>query len=87
MDAIIGLTALDYQNHLSYPESCLIVSEDGEGIGKMYTTVEISNWAGTPCLLVHSGSYAKISSEVEVGTSLTGFLTKELQVIQELAHE
>ena len=79
--------AIAVQKLLCYPESCIIITEDGETVGKMYTSLTMSAWGGQPCLLLHAGSYAKIKSNIEVGTSITGFLTSDLKVIQELTHE
>jgi hypothetical protein len=72
---------------MCYTESCLLVREGGDSVGKMWTSVTTTQWANEPCLLVHSGSYAKLRDGMEVGTDVTGFISNDLKVIQEHGHE
>lgn len=72
---------------MCYPESCVLVNEFGASVGKMYSSITMNEWASKKCLLIHSGSYAKLRHGLEVGTDITGFITQDFRIIQELGHE
>ncbi|KAM9323019.1 ciliogenesis-associated TTC17-interacting protein-like [Pholidichthys leucotaenia] len=69
-----------------FPDSLVIVSESGRDLGEFTLTVEFSYRNHKPCLLLHAQSHGAIDG-CPCGTTVTTYLTSELEVLEEDFHE
>ncbi|KAM6919959.1 ciliogenesis-associated TTC17-interacting protein [Lycodopsis pacificus] len=69
-----------------FPDSLVTVSEGGRDLGKFSVTVEFARRVQQPCLLLHAQSQGAIDDS-PCGTTVTAYLTTELEVLEEDYHE
>ncbi|XP_038574572.1 ciliogenesis-associated TTC17-interacting protein [Micropterus salmoides] len=69
-----------------FPDSLVTVSEGGRELGKFNVTVEFARRVQQPCLLLHAQSQGAIDDS-PCGTTVTAYLTTELEVLEEDYHE
>ncbi|XP_056247674.1 ciliogenesis-associated TTC17-interacting protein [Seriola aureovittata] len=69
-----------------FPDSLVTVSEGGRDLGKFSVTVEFARRVQQPCLLLHAQSQGAIDGS-PCGTTVTAYLTTDLEVLEEDYHE
>ncbi|XP_076601084.1 ciliogenesis-associated TTC17-interacting protein [Chaetodon auriga] len=69
-----------------FPDSLVTVSEGGRDLGKFSVTVEFGRRGPQPCVLLHAQSQGAID-EAPCGTTVTAYLTTDLEVLEEEYHE
>ncbi|XP_026169715.1 ciliogenesis-associated TTC17-interacting protein [Mastacembelus armatus] len=69
-----------------FPDSLVTVSEGGRELGKFSVTVELSRRVQRPCVLLHAQSQGAIN-DCPCGTTVTAYLTTDLEVLEEDYHE
>ncbi|XP_037314206.2 ciliogenesis-associated TTC17-interacting protein isoform X3 [Pungitius pungitius] len=69
-----------------FPDSLVTVSEGGRDLGRFSVTVEFARRVQQPCLLLHAQSQGAIDDS-PCGTTVTAYLTTELEVLEEDYHE
>ncbi|XP_037537394.1 ciliogenesis-associated TTC17-interacting protein [Nematolebias whitei] len=69
-----------------FPESLVTVSESGGHLGDFRVTVEFSCRLQQPCMLLRAQSQGVIDGH-PCGTSVTAYLSAELEVLEEQHHE
>ncbi|XP_051268519.1 ciliogenesis-associated TTC17-interacting protein [Dicentrarchus labrax] len=69
-----------------FPDSLVTVSEGGRDLGKFSVTVEFARRGQQPCVLLHAQSQGAIDDS-PCGTTVTAYLTTELEVLEEDYHE
>ncbi|KAM8850532.1 ciliogenesis-associated TTC17-interacting protein [Spinachia spinachia] len=69
-----------------FPDSLVTVSEGDRDLGTFSVTVEFARRLQQPCLLVHAQSQGTIDDS-PCGTTVTAYLTTELEVLEEDYHE
>ncbi|XP_068594319.1 ciliogenesis-associated TTC17-interacting protein isoform X1 [Cebidichthys violaceus] len=69
-----------------FPDSLVTVSEGGRDLGKFSVTVEFARRVQQPCMLLHAQSQGAIDDS-PCGTTVTTYLTTELEVLEEDYHE
>ncbi|XP_044074962.1 ciliogenesis-associated TTC17-interacting protein [Siniperca chuatsi] len=65
-----------------FPDSLVTVSEGGRDLGKFSVTVEFARRLQQPCLLLHAQSQGAIDDS-PCGTTVTAYLTTDLEVLEE----
>ncbi|CAJ1071628.1 ciliogenesis-associated TTC17-interacting protein [Xyrichtys novacula] len=69
-----------------FADSLVTVSEGGRDLGKFTLTVEFANRSQQPCMLLHAQSQGAIDNS-PCGTTVTAYLTTDLEVLEEDYHE
>lgn len=69
-----------------FPDSLVTVSEGGRDLGKFSVTVEFALRVQQPCMLLHAQSQGAIDDS-PCGTTVTAYLTTDLEVLEEDYHE
>ncbi|XP_042371990.1 ciliogenesis-associated TTC17-interacting protein-like, partial [Plectropomus leopardus] len=69
-----------------FPDSLVTVSEGGRHLGKFSVTVEFARRVEQPCVLLHAQSQGAIDDS-PCGTTVTAYLSTELEVLEEDYHE
>ncbi|KAM9349974.1 ciliogenesis-associated TTC17-interacting protein [Symphorus nematophorus] len=69
-----------------FPDSLVTVSEGGRDLGKFILTVEFACRGQQPCMLLHAQSQGAIDDS-PCGTTVTAYLTTDLEVLEEDYHE
>ncbi|XP_054452150.1 ciliogenesis-associated TTC17-interacting protein [Anoplopoma fimbria] len=69
-----------------FPDSLVTVSEGGRDLGKFSVTVEFDRRAQQPCMLLHAQSQGAIDDS-PCGTTVTAYITTDLEVLEEDYHE
>ncbi|KAL3054811.1 hypothetical protein OYC64_017696 [Pagothenia borchgrevinki] len=69
-----------------FPDSLVTVSESGRDLGKFSVTVEFARRYHQPCVLLHAQSQGAIDDS-PCGTTVTAYLTTDLEVLEEDFHE
>ncbi|XP_022610961.1 ciliogenesis-associated TTC17-interacting protein isoform X2 [Seriola dumerili] len=69
-----------------FPDSLVTVSEGGRDLGKFSVTVEFARRVQQPCMLLHAQSQGAIDGS-PCGTTVTAYLTTDLEVLEEDYHE
>ncbi|XP_068427062.1 ciliogenesis-associated TTC17-interacting protein [Clinocottus analis] len=69
-----------------FPDSLVTLSESGRDLGKFTVTVEIARRVQQPCMLLHAQSQGVIDDS-PCGTTVTAYLTTDLEVLEEDYHE
>ncbi|XP_053186629.1 ciliogenesis-associated TTC17-interacting protein [Scomber japonicus] len=69
-----------------FPDSLVTVSEGGRDLGKFNVTVEFALRVQQPCMLLHAQSQGAIDDS-PCGTTVTAYLTTDLEVLEEDYHE
>ncbi|XP_071348725.1 ciliogenesis-associated TTC17-interacting protein isoform X2 [Trachinotus anak] len=69
-----------------FPDSLVTVSEGGRDLGRFSVTVEFARRAQRPCMLLHAQSQGAIDGS-PCGTTVTAYLTTDLEVLEEDYHE
>uniref|UniRef100_A0A3Q3X4B6 Ciliogenesis-associated TTC17-interacting protein n=1 Tax=Mola mola TaxID=94237 RepID=A0A3Q3X4B6_MOLML len=69
-----------------FSDSLVTVSESGRDLGNFTVTVEFARKGRQPCMLLHAQSQGAID-ESPCGTTVTAYLTTELEVLEEHHHE
>ncbi|KAM3603751.1 uncharacterized protein V6R79_001468 [Siganus canaliculatus] len=69
-----------------FPDSLVTLSEGGRDLGKFSVTVEFACRGRQPCILLHAQSQGAIDDS-PCGTTVTAYLTMELEVLEEDYHE
>ncbi|XP_049454045.1 ciliogenesis-associated TTC17-interacting protein isoform X2 [Epinephelus fuscoguttatus] len=69
-----------------FPDSLVTVSEGGRHLGKFTVTVEFARRVQQPCVLLHAQSQGAIDDS-PCGTTVTAYLTTDLEVLEEDYHE
>ncbi|XP_070700895.1 ciliogenesis-associated TTC17-interacting protein [Pempheris klunzingeri] len=69
-----------------FPDCLVTVSEGGRDLGKFSVMVEFGLRGQQPCLLLHAQSQGAID-ESPCGTTVTAYLTADLEVLEEDHHE
>uniref|UniRef100_A0A8C3G341 Ciliogenesis-associated TTC17-interacting protein n=1 Tax=Cyclopterus lumpus TaxID=8103 RepID=A0A8C3G341_CYCLU len=70
----------------TFPDSLVTVSEGGRDLGKFTVTVEVACRVQQPCMLLHAQSQGAINDS-PCGTTVTAYLTTDLEVLEEDYHE
>ncbi|XP_069020631.1 ciliogenesis-associated TTC17-interacting protein [Embiotoca jacksoni] len=70
-----------------FPDSLLTASEGGGDLGRFSVTVEFARRVQQPCMLLHAQSHGAIDDESPCGTTVTAYLTSDLEVLEEDYHE
>lgn len=69
-----------------FPDCLVTVSEGGRDLGKFTVTVEFARRGQQPCLLLHAQSQGAIDDS-PCGTTVTAYLSTDLEVLEEDYHE
>ncbi|XP_049888303.1 ciliogenesis-associated TTC17-interacting protein [Epinephelus moara] len=69
-----------------FPDSLVTVSEGGRHLGKFTVTVEFARRVQQACVLLHAQSQGAIDDS-PCGTTVTAYLTTDLEVLEEDYHE
>ncbi|XP_041660136.1 ciliogenesis-associated TTC17-interacting protein [Cheilinus undulatus] len=69
-----------------FADSLVTVSEGGRDLGKFTVTVEFACRGQQPCMLLHAQSQGAID-DCPCGTTVTAYLTTDLEVLEEDYHE
>ncbi|KAM7401187.1 hypothetical protein PAMA_005398 [Pampus argenteus] len=69
-----------------FPDSLVTVSEGGRDLGKFTVTVEFALRVQQPCMLLHAQSQGAIDDS-PCGTTVTAYITTDLEVLEEDYHE
>ncbi|XP_037131730.1 ciliogenesis-associated TTC17-interacting protein [Syngnathus acus] len=69
-----------------FADSLVTMSEGGRDIGRFCVSVEFAHRAHQPCMLVHAQSQGAIDNS-PCGTTVTAYLTADLEVLEEDHHE
>nr|XP_057924757.1 ciliogenesis-associated TTC17-interacting protein isoform X2 [Doryrhamphus excisus]XP_057924758.1 ciliogenesis-associated TTC17-interacting protein isoform X2 [Doryrhamphus excisus] len=69
-----------------FADSLVTVSEGGRDLGRFCVTVEFARKARQPCMLLHAQSQGAIDDS-PCGTTVTAYLTADLEVLEEDYHE
>uniref|UniRef100_UPI0037E99484 ciliogenesis-associated TTC17-interacting protein n=1 Tax=Semicossyphus pulcher TaxID=241346 RepID=UPI0037E99484 len=69
-----------------FADSLVTVSEGGRDLGKFTVTVEFAHRSQQPCMLLHAQSQGAIDDS-PCGTTVTAYLTADLEVLEEDYHE
>ncbi|XP_030259615.1 ciliogenesis-associated TTC17-interacting protein [Sparus aurata] len=69
-----------------FPDSLVTVSEGGRELGRFSVSVELARRAQQPCVLLHAQSQGAID-DCPCGTTVTAYLTTDLEVLEENYHE
>ncbi|XP_040911412.1 ciliogenesis-associated TTC17-interacting protein [Toxotes jaculatrix] len=69
-----------------FPDSLVTVSEGGRDLGKFSVTVDFARRVQQPCILLHAQSQGAIDDS-PCGTTVTAYLTTNLDVLEEDYHE
>ncbi|XP_054625492.1 ciliogenesis-associated TTC17-interacting protein isoform X1 [Dunckerocampus dactyliophorus] len=69
-----------------FADSLVTVSEGGRDLGRFCVTVEFARRGRRPCMLLHAQSQGAIDDS-PCGTTVTAYLTADLEVLEEDYHE
>ncbi|KAM4551287.1 LOW QUALITY PROTEIN: ciliogenesis-associated TTC17-interacting protein-like [Odontesthes bonariensis] len=69
-----------------FPESLVTVSEDGRDLGRFNVAVEFARRLQQPCVLLHAQSHGAHDGS-PCGTTVTAYLTVDLEVLEEDYYE
>ncbi|XP_057712544.1 ciliogenesis-associated TTC17-interacting protein isoform X3 [Corythoichthys intestinalis] len=69
-----------------FEDSLVTISEGGRDLGSFYVSVEFARRACRPCMLLHAQSQGAIDNS-PCGTTVTAYLTADLEVLEEEHHE
>ncbi|XP_078791593.1 ciliogenesis-associated TTC17-interacting protein isoform X2 [Oryzias latipes] len=69
-----------------FTESLVVLSESGRELGTFNVTVQYAQKVQQPCLLLHAQSHGTIDG-APCGTTVTAFISCELEVLEEEYHE
>ncbi|XP_035860940.1 ciliogenesis-associated TTC17-interacting protein [Sander lucioperca] len=69
-----------------FPDSLVTVSEGGRDLGQFSVTVEFARRVQQPCMLLHAQSQGAIDDS-PCGTTVTAYITTDLEVLEEDYHE
>ncbi|XP_032386801.1 ciliogenesis-associated TTC17-interacting protein isoform X2 [Etheostoma spectabile] len=69
-----------------FPDSLVTVSEGGRVLGQFSVTVEFARRVQQPCMLLHAQSQGAIDDS-PCGTTVTAYITTDLEVLEEDYHE
>ncbi|MEQ2297297.1 hypothetical protein AMECASPLE_033393 [Ameca splendens] len=69
-----------------FPESLVAMSDGGRVLGEFSVSVEFTRRVLQPCLLLHAQSHGAIDGS-PCGTTVTAYLTADLEVLEEDYHE
>uniref|UniRef100_A0A3B5LDI6 Ciliogenesis-associated TTC17-interacting protein n=1 Tax=Xiphophorus couchianus TaxID=32473 RepID=A0A3B5LDI6_9TELE len=69
-----------------FSESLLVMSDCGGVLGEFSMSVELTHRALEPCVILHARSHGAIDGS-PCGTSVTAYLTADLEVLEEDYHE
>ncbi|XP_041478330.1 ciliogenesis-associated TTC17-interacting protein-like [Lytechinus variegatus] len=85
LDFLNSVTTSDLQDVL-FTDSLVAISTIGKELGEFTVTVEPARHHGQECLLIHANSHGTIDN-IPIGTSLTAYVSKNLQTLDENHHE
>ncbi|XP_034744710.1 ciliogenesis-associated TTC17-interacting protein isoform X2 [Etheostoma cragini] len=69
-----------------FPDSLVTLSEGGRVLGQFSVTVEFARRVQQPCMLLHAQSQGAIDDS-PCGTTVTAYITTDLEVLEEDYHE
>nr|XP_046263269.1 ciliogenesis-associated TTC17-interacting protein [Scatophagus argus] len=69
-----------------FPDCLVTMSEGGRDLGKFTVTVEFTRRGQQPCMLLHAQSQGAINDS-PCGTTVTAYITTDLEVLEEDYHE
>lgn len=75
----------DYK-YLLFNDNLVTVSDTGKELGEFSVSVEPTKHRGYECFLIHANSHGSIDN-VPCGTSITCYVTKNLETIEQQHHE
>lgn len=86
--------ALEYLNSIGpedlvdllYTDSLVTTSDTGKELGEFTVSIELTRHSGQECLLIHANSHGAIDN-VPMGTSVTAYVSKKLQTLEQTHHE
>uniref|UniRef100_A0A3P8U159 Ciliogenesis-associated TTC17-interacting protein n=1 Tax=Amphiprion percula TaxID=161767 RepID=A0A3P8U159_AMPPE len=84
-EAIAFMSSIEPQKCV-FADSLVTVSEGGRDLGKFSVQVEFGRRVQQPCLLLHAQSHGAIDDS-PCGTTVTAYLTSDLEVLEEDFHE
>lgn len=73
-------------NNIIFNDELITVSESGRELGEFKITVTPVKKFGIDCFLVHANSHGIIDS-VPCGTSITAYISKALDTLEQVHHE
>lgn len=73
-------------NDLTFDEELVTVSETGKELGEFKITISSVKKGSHDCYLVHANSHGIIDG-VPCGTSITAYITKTLDTLEQQHHE
>ncbi|XP_077390150.1 ciliogenesis-associated TTC17-interacting protein [Festucalex cinctus] len=87
-EAVAFLSSIDpvELSECVFADSLVTMSEGGRDLGKFCVSVEFAHRALQPCVLVHAQSQGAIDDS-PCGTTVTTYLTADLEVLEEDHHE
>ncbi|XP_070566321.1 ciliogenesis-associated TTC17-interacting protein-like [Ptychodera flava] len=73
-------------NKIMFTDSLVTTSDTGKELGEFTVTVEPARKNGEDCYLIHANSHGAIDS-VPCGTSITAYVSKSLETLEQQHHE
>nr|XP_006816064.1 PREDICTED: uncharacterized protein C2orf62 homolog isoform X2 [Saccoglossus kowalevskii] len=73
-------------NRILFTDSLVTTSDTGKELGEFTVTVEPARKSGTECFLIHANSHGAIDN-VPCGTSITAYVSKSLETLEQQHHE
>ncbi|XP_072038474.1 ciliogenesis-associated TTC17-interacting protein-like [Amphiura filiformis] len=71
---------------LLFTDSLVTTSDTGKELGEFTVSIELTRHSGQECLLIHANSHGAIDN-VPMGTSVTAYVSKKLQTLEQTHHE
>ncbi len=87
-DALTFLTSVppDDLQSIFFTDALVTTSDAGKELGEFSVSVELARHSGQDCLLIHANSHGALDN-VPMGTSVTAYVSKNLQTLEHQHHE
>ncbi|XP_022109823.1 ciliogenesis-associated TTC17-interacting protein-like [Acanthaster planci] len=80
-----SITSDDLQSIL-FTDALVTTSDTGKELGEFSVSIELARHGGQECLLIHANSHGALDN-VPMGTSVTAYVSKNLQTLEQQHHE
>ncbi|XP_071803391.1 ciliogenesis-associated TTC17-interacting protein-like [Asterias amurensis] len=80
-----SVTPNDLQS-IFFTDALVTTSDAGKELGEFSVSVELARHSGEDCLLIHANSHGALDN-VPMGTSVTAYVSKNLQTLEHQHHE
>ncbi|XP_038044713.1 ciliogenesis-associated TTC17-interacting protein-like isoform X1 [Patiria miniata] len=80
-----SITQDDLQSIL-FTDALVTTSDTGKELGEFSVSIELARHSGQDCLLIHANSHGALDN-VPMGTSVTAYVSKNLQTLEQQHHE